>query len=126
MKMYTASLQKLEKLRKEYSTALFVSIARGINCAKACDGVFKHFAPTQEILDNYKRTGDWAEYEKQFKALLAEHDLKECFKTLRKHAIECGKDTIILVCYEKENTHCHRRLVAEAYNELGCHITELS
>jgi uncharacterized protein (DUF488 family) len=64
-------------------------------------------APTQELLDEYKRQEiDWATYEKRF------------LRLLRKRRIEVSlpRSTIAdacLLCSESEPEHCHRRLVAE-------------
>jgi uncharacterized protein (DUF488 family) len=64
-------------------------------------------APTQELLDEYKRQEiDWATYEKRF------------LRLLRKRRIEVSlpRSTIAdacLLCSESEPEQCHRRLVAE-------------
>lgn len=64
-------------------------------------------APTQDILDEYKKNkGDWAVYEQKFVALM------------RKREIEKRVDPAVvadgcLLCSEDTPHHCHRRLVAE-------------
>lgn len=64
-------------------------------------------APTQDILDAYKKNGgDWSTYEKQFLALLASRRIED---KLDKSLIEGG----CLLCSEATPEHCHRRLVAE-------------
>jgi len=64
-------------------------------------------APTQDILDAYKKNGgDWSTYEKQFLALLAARRIED---KLDKSLIEGG----CLLCSEATPEHCHRRLVAE-------------
>lgn len=64
-------------------------------------------APTQDILDAYKKNGgDWSTYEKQFLALLAARRIED---KLDKSLIEGG----CLLCSESTPEHCHRRLVAE-------------
>lgn len=64
-------------------------------------------APTQELLDEYKkRGGDWGVYEEQFLRLMKERQIE----------IELSPDQLsdgCLLCSEHEPTHCHRRLVAE-------------
>jgi uncharacterized protein (DUF488 family) len=64
-------------------------------------------APTQTILDAYKKNGgDWETYEKQFLALMAE----------RRIETSIDKDFVAgacLLCSEATPHHCHRRLVAE-------------
>lgn len=64
-------------------------------------------APTQEMLDAYKKNGgDWDAYEKQFLALIAERRIETILdKSLMEGAC--------LLCSEAAPHHCHRRLVAE-------------
>lgn len=64
-------------------------------------------APTQEMLDQYKkRKGDWAEYEREFNALIAARRIET---VLSPEMADMG----CLLCSEKTAEHCHRRLVAE-------------
>lgn len=64
-------------------------------------------APTQEILDAYKKNGgDWITYERQFLALMAARRIEE---KVDKNLINGG----CLLCSEPTPEHCHRRLVAE-------------
>ena len=64
-------------------------------------------APTQEILDDYKKQrGDWKTYETRFLALMKQRRIEE---TLPREAIADG----CLLCSEDKPHHCHRRLVAE-------------
>ena len=75
-----------------------------------CDIDYVHLiqlAPTQDILDAYKKNGgDWATYERQFLALLAQRRIEE---TVDRKLIDGG----CLLCSEPTPEHCHRRLVAE-------------
>jgi uncharacterized protein (DUF488 family) len=65
-------------------------------------------APTQEILDAYKkRKGDWAAYEREFQALMESRRIHE---VLSRAAFE---RRTALLCSEGEPEHCHRRLVVE-------------
>jgi uncharacterized protein (DUF488 family) len=64
-------------------------------------------APTQEILDEYRKGGhDWANYESQFLALLKKRKVAQ--KLDRKVF-----DRACLLCSEDTAHQCHRRLVAE-------------
>lgn len=65
------------------------------------------FAPSDELLDRYKKTGDWVAYEADFKRLLADHHME------RKALVLLEKDKICLLCTEPEADRCHRRLVAD-------------
>jgi uncharacterized protein (DUF488 family) len=65
------------------------------------------FAPTQEMLDAYKKQrGDWSEYEKRFLALMEKRRIEEA---IDRDAL----DGACLLCSEDKPHHCHRRLVAE-------------
>lgn len=64
-------------------------------------------APTQDILDEYKRNkGDWAVYEQKFLELMRKREIE---KKIDPAVIADG----CLLCSEDKPHHCHRRLVAE-------------
>jgi uncharacterized protein (DUF488 family) len=65
------------------------------------------FAPTGEMLDEYKRDGDWAQYEKRFNQLLAE-----------RQPSPLTQDKACLLCTEVTPEQCHRRLVADYLHQL--------
>ena len=65
------------------------------------------FAPTQEILDNFKKNkGSWAEYERRFVDLMVDRRVAET-------AAKLLRDRDCLLCSENIPEHCHRRLLAE-------------
>ena len=64
-------------------------------------------APTQEMLDAYKKNGgDWAVYERDFLALMASREIE---RNVPREVVDGG----CLLCSEEKPHHCHRRLVAE-------------
>lgn len=64
-------------------------------------------APSQDILDDYKKNGgDWATYERKFLALMEKRRVED---SVSKDIINGG----CLLCSEPTPEHCHRRLVAE-------------
>ncbi|MHB1607772.1 MAG: DUF488 domain-containing protein [Acidiferrobacter thiooxydans] len=64
-------------------------------------------APTQDILDEYKKNkGDWAVYEQKFLELMRKREIE---KRVDRTMIADG----CLLCSEDKPHHCHRRLVAE-------------
>lgn len=64
-------------------------------------------APTQDILDAYKKHGgDWAVYERRFLELMKARKIE---KTVSREMM----DGACLLCSEEKPQHCHRRLVAE-------------
>lgn len=75
-----------------------------------CDLDYLHLpllAPTQEMLDQYKKGGgDWGAYERRFLDLMEERSIES---ELSRAAIEGS----CLLCSEDLPHHCHRRLVAE-------------
>jgi uncharacterized protein (DUF488 family) len=74
-------------------------------------------APTQEMLDAYKKeSGDWEDYERQFLALMKERTIED---SISRETIEDG----CLLCSEETPDHCHRRLVAEYLNQAWGDIT---
>ncbi|WP_133511164.1 DUF488 family protein [Candidatus Thiosymbion oneisti] len=68
-------------------------------------------APTQEILDGYKKKGgSWDDYERRFLDLM----------TARRIAEKIEPETLedaCLLCSEDKPHHCHRRLIAEYLQE---------
>ena len=77
---------------------------------KICSVRYAHaleLAPTQELLDSYKKLGGgWNQYEDHFIELLKARKVElEWVTELR--------DGDCFLCSEEEPIHCHRRLVAE-------------
>ncbi|MCX7786974.1 MAG: DUF488 domain-containing protein [Spirochaetes bacterium] len=68
-------------------------------------------APTQDILDDFKKKkGDWVAYKQRFYELMAKRRVDKTISPLEIHEA-------CLLCSEDKATHCHRRLVAEYLNE---------
>jgi uncharacterized protein (DUF488 family) len=64
-------------------------------------------APTQEMLDGYKKQGgDWSSYKTRFLDLMKQRRIEEM---IPREVIADG----CLLCSEDKPHHCHRRLVAE-------------
>lgn len=65
-------------------------------------------APTQELLDDYKkRGGDWADYEVRFLELMEQRQIE---RQLHRSDFEMAT---ALLCSEATAERCHRRLVVE-------------
>jgi uncharacterized protein (DUF488 family) len=75
-----------------------------------CDARYSHrteLAPTQDMLDAYKKQGvGWAEYEERFLELMKSRRIEE---VVRRETL----DNAVLLCSEDDALHCHRRIVAE-------------
>ena len=68
-------------------------------------------APTQAILDAYKKHGgDWSVYERQFMELMRKREIE---KRIDPALVHQG----CLLCSEDTPHYCHRRLVAEYLRE---------
>ncbi len=67
------------------------------------------FAPTKNILDAYKKKEiDWSEYESQFRQLMTERQIE--------NLVTCEEiNNTCLLCSEAKPEKCHRRLVAEYF-----------
>jgi uncharacterized protein (DUF488 family) len=78
---------------------------------EVCEAEYEHeplLAPTQEMLDSYKkRKGSWSGYEREFLALMRERRIEENISR------ELFKTPTALLCSERTAEHCHRRLVME-------------
>jgi uncharacterized protein (DUF488 family) len=76
-----------------------------------CEAAYEHeplLAPTQEILDAYKkRKGSWDVYEGAFLALMHARSIES---NINKESF--ARKTVLL-CSEATPEHCHRRLVLE-------------
>jgi uncharacterized protein (DUF488 family) len=65
-------------------------------------------APTQEMLDEYKKSrGSWADYERRFLDLMAEREVE------RQLDPSLFGEPTVLLCSEATPEHCHRRLVVD-------------
>jgi uncharacterized protein (DUF488 family) len=78
---------------------------------EVCNADYVHeplLAPTQEMLDAYKKAkGSWQDYEKMFLALMAERRIEE---RIDKALFAVPS---VLLCSEPTPENCHRRLVVE-------------
>ena len=76
-----------------------------------CGAEYVHeplLAPTQEMLDAYKkRKGAWSEYERDFFALMRERAIEEKLSPAQ------FSEPTVLLCSERTAEQCHRRLVLE-------------
>lgn len=85
--------------------------------------IYKDLAPNWDTIEAWKKSSkteeDWKNYKRDyFKSKLSRLDPVKVFNDL-------GEDAILL-CFEKENEHCHRHLVSEWLSEkLNINITEI-
>jgi uncharacterized protein (DUF488 family) len=76
-----------------------------------CDADYEHeplLAPTQEILDAFKkRRGDWTVYVEAYVSLMRSRKVESAL------AKESFRRRTVLLCSEATPEHCHRRLALE-------------
>lgn len=73
-----------------------------------------NFAPSENILNNYKKKIiNWSEYENKFAELMKVRKIEEYIPEKYFDA-----DKICLLCSEPTAENCHRRLVAEKFAEV--------
>jgi uncharacterized protein (DUF488 family) len=100
------NVSQLAGFAKKTDLAYFLRVIDGIDYVHLLD-----LAPTQDILDEYKKKkGDWDIYEQKFRQLISS----------RKIETKVSPDMInnaCLLCSEAKPHNCHRRLVAEYLKE---------
>lgn len=64
-------------------------------------------APEDSFLSEYRKTGDWAEFEQSYLELIRQRQVEHYIDPV------LFKDGIVLLCSEPEAEYCHRRLAAE-------------
>lgn len=88
---------------------------------EVCGAGYEHeplLAPTQEMLDAYKkRKGAWSDYEREFLALMRARRIEE------RVSKEAFAVPTALLCSEFTAEHCHRRLVMEYLAEAWGGVT---
>lgn len=114
----TASIEQLVDVRlnnvsqlagfaKKEDLAYFLS--------EICGAEYKHeplLAPTQDLLDEYKKQkGSWDVYERQFLSLMEERQIENQIPK------ELFSKRTVLLCSENTADQCHRRLVIEYLQE---------
>jgi uncharacterized protein (DUF488 family) len=96
------NVSQLAGFAKKDDLRYFLKALAGIDYAHQ-----QEFAPTQEMLDAYKKhKGAWADYEKLFLDLMAQRRIEEAVAPESLNAA-------CLLCSEDKPHHCHRRLVVE-------------
>ena len=106
--------------RKEMpSDVLLLSIARTQPKSFRLQSFDKLFPPVKLLWDYKDKKITWGEYERGYKkqvlATLEPADVLAELKELKELAGD--KRNICLLCWEKSEEHCHRRLVMEWLNE---------
>lgn len=120
MKIYTSYFANLKNISSNIEP---ISI-----CVKPPESYrgkqLKNLAPSYGILSQYKRIRDIELYKNRFYNEIL-NKLNPLFVYSRLSILSEGRD-IVLLCYEKSNSFCHRHLVADWLSEkLNIVIEEL-
>lgn len=114
--IYTSYFARANKLSDVYR----ISVCYSTPSWATVEDRLPVFAPTWEIIEDYKRTGDIVAYELAYFKLLQSRD--KYIKLALEKLQELSKDrTVILCCWENVNKFCHRRLLSKY---LGINIPE--
>ena len=96
-------------------------------CAKSPEGYngleYKALAPSYNTFKKYKDTGNESEFTASYKS----ETLSKLKQPLVVRDLEAlaNSNKIILLCYEKKGSFCHRTLVGEWLRESGYDVQEL-
>jgi len=87
----------------------FVMLDRGNNAV----------APTKEILAQYKNgQASWSAYQLTYAGLLLSDEAYDWMSEVYNECFSTPAENVILICFEKNPEHCHRRLLAEKIKAL--------
>lgn len=102
--------------------ALLFAVSAKIPCGFYVKDHLKNLAPSWDIYNEYKQSGDAERYTKRYKEeILAAADKETVSDWLNLMMYRYEMDAILL-CYEKPGEFCHRHLIAEW---LGDDVKEL-
>jgi uncharacterized protein (DUF488 family) len=110
-RLRTAGIKRLLDVRLNNSSQL-ASFAKKDDLAfflkELCGADYLHetlLAPTQALLDSYKKSGGkWQDYEESFLALMTERRIENRIKP------QLFEVPTVLLCSEHTAEHCHRRV----------------
>ena len=106
--IYTSYFARSNRLTDVYR----ISISRSTPSWALVEDTMLVFAPTWDILQDYKNTGDVVAYESAYFKLLQsrDKDIRLALDRLQK----LSKDkTVLICCWENSNKFCHRRLLSK-------------
>lgn len=81
-------------------------------------------SPSNELFGQYKKEKDWDYFEINFKKQMYEDKETVNMINVLIEALD-NFNNVCLICCEKDNTFCHRRLIAEYLQSLGYEWEEL-
>ena len=121
IQIYTTNYTKASRLSEKYYLKVSISYYR----PRDFKGMqIKSFAPTKELLEDYKNGLSAEKYEIRYREQINKLiDIYSFFQIMAKQAK--GRN-ILLLCYEKKNAFCHRHILSDIiYERYGYRINEL-
>ena len=121
MNIYTTYFSNIRNLPEN-----IVPVSITAKPPKKWEGIeYKKLAPKYDILFEWKRTHDDAQYSERYCNEILNHlDPKKVIDDLSKiSTYNDGKD-VALVCYETPRCFCHRHIVSRWLNQNGCCVKE--
>lgn len=106
--IFTSYFAKAAKI----SNAVKISIALSMPKFFQADATIPVFAPTFEILSEYKKTGNAEVYTEKYLELLRERDAEIQKRVTILEKISYNKN-VFLCCWETPEKFCHRHILAE-------------
>lgn len=103
-----------------------IKVCISLGCPIGVDYYLKELAPTYEILKEYKETGDKENFTNRYeKEILGHLNPNEIIGKLRRIYFENRGKDVVLLCFEKKGSFCHRHIVSEWLSDSGINIKEI-
>jgi len=100
--------------KKSEDDGVRICVMRFVKSFYAYDEWLRDLAPSIELLNDYRNNKDWYDYEcRYFKEMENKKDLIKELKT------RSDSEVITLLCWEKNDDFCHRRLLKELIEKGG-------
>ena len=124
-KIYTTYLSRMKYIPKGTMKAIIMRFPPFVN--EGPDVVhIPELSPTNELFKKYKGDHDWDYFEKEFQNQIeTNQDTMEYLDLLIENLDDPNGNDVCLICCEKDNTLCHRRLIAEYLKFLGYEWEEI-
>ena len=110
---YTSYFAKLNRISTEYCPIAISASVPDWYKGKH----YKTLCPPYSTFMHYKNDNDWNQYTKEYNHKLSTLDFNQVISDIENLANDA--DNIVLLCYERPGTNCHRHLVAEWLRDHG-------
>lgn len=121
-KLYTTYNHKIKDIPNDCSIAIIMRFPFFISDPEKIAHT-PGLSPVTKTLADFKKDKDWNKFESRFKEQM--YSDKETMESINLLMEALEHNPVCLVCCEKSNEHCHRRLIAEYLESLGYKWEEL-